>query len=106
MVACRSIAAPGVFVFLVVGLVGCSDIMTPCQSEVYQASQVSPFEDSLNDLDGAFEACTSLEEFERAAADFPSALDGALPAQFVANRCAFEPALLETILCRDLPEPS
>ncbi len=89
----------------VIGAAGCSDIMTPCQSEVYQAAQVSSSEDTAQDLDGAFEACTSLEEFQRAVADFPAALDDVLPAQFVTTRCGTEPVLAGTSLCRDLLPP-
>ena len=100
----RLVSTGVVLMTLVVGLVACSDILTLCQSEVYVASKVSSLEDDVEDLDGAFEACASLEEFERAAGDFPDALDGASPAQFVANRCAVEPALAETSLCEDLLE--
>ena len=88
-----------------IALAGCSDIMTPCQSQVYQAAQVSSSEDTAQDLDGAFEACTSLEEFERAVADFPAALDDVVPAQFATMRCGTEPALASTSLCRDLLPP-
>jgi len=61
-------------------------------------------EDTLQDLDSAMEQCATIEEFEAAAEQFPDALDGADVRTFVANRCGFKPALVETAICGEVSQ--
>ena len=54
----------------------------------------------MSDLDAAVRACPTEEAWRAASEAFPDALDGASAAEFLRNRCTYEPALADAALCK------
>jgi len=79
-------------VFTVVG-------STACELAFADAAAVGDTEDTVEDLDPAVRACTSLEEWGSASATNPAALDGVNPFEFLGNRCHSGEGLSGTDLC-------
>ena len=82
----------GLFLLLAVALIvmACT---TPeessCDTAWAKAAAISDLRDTVEDLDPAIRACTSLQEWESAAAKYPEALDGVDPVLFLSNRCFY-----------------
>ena len=72
---------------------------TACELSFADAAAVSDTQDTVEDLDPAVRACTSLEEWGAASAAYPGALDGANPFEFLGNRCDVGEGLSATNLC-------
>ena len=87
----------GLFLLLAVALIvmACT---TPeessCDTAWAKAAAISDLRDTVEDLDPAIRACTSLQEWESAAAKYPEALDGVDPVLFLSNRCFYGSRLL------------
>jgi hypothetical protein len=91
----------GLFLLLAVALIvmACT---TPeessCDTAWAKAAAISDLRDTVEDLDPAIRACTSLQEWESAAAKYPDALDGVDPVLFLSNRCYYGSRLVS--LCQ------
>lgn len=72
---------------------------TACELAFADAAAVGDMEDTVEDLDPAVRACTSLEEWGAANAANPAALDGVDPFEFLGNRCDVGDGLSATNLC-------
>ena len=70
------------------------------------AAAVSPYQDEHEDLFHAYSACTSIDEWERAAASHPAAIDGVDPIRYAMTVCAGnQDELGDTPICRAVNAP-
>ena len=69
----------------------CADGKSPCDVAFSEAADISDFRDTVEDLDPAVRACSSIEEWNTAASEYPAALDGVDPLLFLSNRCYYGP---------------
>lgn len=65
------------------------EVGSECNSAFRRAASISDFQDTVEDLDPAIHACTSVDEWKAAARRHPKALDGVDPEVFLRNRCDF-----------------
>ena len=72
---------------------------TACTEAFADAAAVDDAEDTVEDLDPAVRACTSLDEWGAASAANPAALDGVDPIEFLGNRCDLGDGLSARELC-------
>jgi hypothetical protein len=72
---------------------------TACELAFADAAAVGDMEDTVEDLDPAVRACTTLDEWGAASAASAAALDGVDPFEFLGNRCDFGDGLSATDLC-------
>jgi hypothetical protein len=56
-----------------------------------KTAEISDYRDTVEDLDPAIRACHSIVEWESAAAEFPSVLDGTDPFLYLSNHCYYGP---------------
>lgn len=70
-----------------------------CETAVAAAAAFDDNSDTIEQLDPALRACTSLAELKAASDKYPSAFDGVDPAVFAANRCASSSAPAGAAIC-------
>ena len=63
--------------------------LTNCERAFEEAAAISDLQDTVEDLDPALEACTTIEEWKAASRKFPDALDGVDSLVFLENRCRY-----------------
>ena len=84
-------------IFIVLGAVGIVIACgggggeTACEKAFSDAANISDFSDTVEDLDPAVRACSTVAEWTAASNEHPGALDGASPLTFLQNRCRFGP---------------
>ena len=78
------------------------DALGACREAFRDAAAVSVMRDTVDDLNPAVRACSSVAEWEAAFSEFPDALDGADAELFARNRCQYGAGLSGTPLCREL----
>ncbi len=71
-----------------------------CDDAFRKAASISDMQDTVEDLDPALRACSSIEEWVVAAKRHPRALDGVDPETWLRNRCEFGGP--DTPLCRQV----
>lgn len=104
------IRSVGAIVTMALVLAGCSGQMaspvggggeTPCEAAFKAAAAIDDMHDSVEDLDPAVRACTTMNEWLAASAKYPKAInDGVDPRIYVGNRCLYGTGLAGTPLCR------
>jgi hypothetical protein len=62
--------------------------VSACESAVQAAAAFDDNSDTIEQLDPALRACTSLAELKVASDKYPAAFDGVDPVEFAQNRCA------------------
>ena len=75
-----------------------------CGTLLADAAAVDATEETVEDIDPAIVACSSVEEFSTAAGDNPGALDGADPVTLLEDRCqhAEGPDVPNSDICQEL----
>lgn len=92
-----AVAAVAAMAVVALVLVGCATedvedtsagatVSAECNKAFEDAAAVGEMEDTVQDLDPALQACTSIDEWIAAAESNPGAIDGD-PVQFLLNRC-------------------
>ena len=64
---------------------------TACEKAFSDAASIGDFSDTVEDLDPAVRACSTVAEWTVASKKHPGALDGVSPLTFLQNRCRFGP---------------
>jgi hypothetical protein len=70
-----------------------------CEAAVAAAAAFDDSSDTIEQLDPALRACTSLAELKAASDKYPSAFDGADPVIFATNRCSSSSAPAGAAIC-------
>lgn len=70
-----------------------------CEAAVAAAAAVDDNSDTIEQLDPALRACTTLADLKAASAKYPSAFDGVDPVVFAANRCDSSSAPAGAAIC-------
>ncbi|HET9756076.1 MAG TPA: hypothetical protein VFP66_06215 [Candidatus Limnocylindrales bacterium] len=86
--------------------VGSADTGSTCDEAFAQAMAIDPGSDTVQQVDGTFAGCSSLESWVAAAQRFPDAFGGQDPGTIAAERCAASPALASTPVCMELSASS
>lgn len=75
-----------------------------CGNAVRQAAEVGDMQDTVEDLDPAIISCESVAEFQAAADDHPTALEGTDAATWASNRCqsAEDQAVKDSDICAEV----
>jgi hypothetical protein len=72
---------------------GESSSRTACEQAFYEASQISDFQDTVEDLYPAARACGTVDEWVQANTKYPGAIDGSVsPVLFLQNVCRYGPS--------------
>lgn len=82
--------------------VGSAGAGLTCDEAFAQAMAIDPGSDTVQQVDGTFAGCSSLESWVAAAQRFPDAFGGQDPATIAAERCAASPELASTPVCMEL----
>ena len=86
--------------------VGSANTGSTCDEAFAQAMAIDPGSDTVQQVDGTFAGCSSLESWVAAAQRFPDAFGGQDPATIAAERCAASPELASTPVCMELSASS
>jgi hypothetical protein len=70
-----------------------------CEAAVAAAAAFDDNSDTIEQLDPALRACSSLAELKAASVKYPSAFDGVDPVIFATNRCASSSAPAGAAIC-------
>ena len=83
-------------------LLQCGFGLSGCERAMKTAAAVSAMEDVNEDLNPAFKACDSLNEFKEASSKYPDALDGVDELLYATNRCTGDASLKSTPICSEV----